>query len=158
MRRYADGQAEMKSEALHSDAVSTDQPLGPHVLVVEDDPHTAYLLEFMLQREGFRTTISPDGRDALGLIDTIDPPDLVLLDLMMPYASGFQVLQSLRGTGEWMDVPVIIISAKVLERDITQAFDMGADDYVTKPFRPGELLARVRRNIDVARRLRASHK
>lgn len=144
----------MTSEALQEDAASPDVPSGPHVLIVEDDQHTAYLLEFMLQRQGFHTTIAHDGREALALVEDSDPPDIVLLDLMMPYASGFQVLRRLRGRGRWMDVPVIIVSAKVLERDITQAFDMGADDYVTKPFRPGELLARVRRNIEVARRLR----
>ena len=86
-------------------------------------------------------------------IDSGPVVDLVLLDLMLPYATGFQVLRQLRGNGDWVNVPVIVVSGKELEQDITQAFDSGANDYLTKPFKPGELLSRIRHHIDIARRL-----
>lgn len=123
--------------------------------MVEDHRHTAYLLEFMLERAGFAVTTATDGNAAMQIIANEAPVDLVLLDLMLPYASGFQVLRKLRGDHQWMGVPVIVVSAKVLEQDIMRAFETGADDYVTKPFKPGELLARIRRSLEVARRLRA---
>lgn len=118
-----------------------------HALVVEDNEHAAYLLEFMLKRSGFDVTVAANGRDARELIATLPPVDVVLLDLMLPYVSGFQLLNDMRDNKSWQHVPVLVVSAKVLEEDIVHALDAGANDYVTKPFRPQELLARVRRAI-----------
>ena len=146
----------MTSGALQHGAALPEGASGPRILVVEDHRHTVYLLEFMLERAGFVVTVARDGNAAIAEIENGAPADLVLLDLMLPYASGFQVLRKLRGNGRWMHVPVIVVSAKVLEQDITQAFETGADDYVTKPFKPGELLARIRHCLEVARRLRAA--
>ncbi|MEO0615515.1 MAG: response regulator transcription factor [Pseudomonadota bacterium] len=145
----------MTSGALQHGTVLPDDSAGPRILVVEDHQHTAYLLEFMLERAGFAVSVAADGNAALRAIAEDTPADLVLLDLMLPYASGFQVLRKLRGDKAWMGVPVIVVSGKVLEQDITRAFDTGADDYVAKPFKPGELLARIRHSLDIARRLKA---
>jgi len=72
---------------------------------------------------------------------------LVLLDLMLPYVSGFQLLSEIRENPAWRHVPVLVVSAKVLESDVVRALDLGANDFITKPFRPQELLARIRRVI-----------
>ncbi len=146
----------MTTGALQHGAALPEEAEGPRVLVVEDHRHTVYLLEFMLERAGFRVTVAHDGNAAIAEIENGTPADFVLLDLMLPYASGYQVLRKLRGNGDWMDVPVIVVSGKVLEQDITRAFDTGADDYVTKPFKPGELLARIRHRLEVAQRLLAA--
>lgn len=117
------------------------------VLVVEDNAHTAYLLKFMLQRAGYDVLIATNGRDAQSVIDNVSPVDVILLDLMLPYMSGEQLISELRDNPAWQRVPIIVISGKVLEKDVVKALDLGANDYVTKPFRPHELLARVRRMI-----------
>jgi DNA-binding response OmpR family regulator len=114
-------------------------------LVVEDNEHAAYLLEFMLRRAGFEVMVAGDGREASALIESSAPVDVVLLDLMLPYVSGYKLLSDIRDNRDWCHVPVIVVSAKVLESDIVRALDLGANDYVTKPFRPQELLARIRR-------------
>jgi DNA-binding response OmpR family regulator len=75
------------------------------------------------------------------------PPDLVLLDVMLPYSDGFELLAQLRSTAGWENVPVIVITAKVHEEDAVRALALGADDYLTKPFSPAELAARIRRRL-----------
>ena len=127
---------------------------GPTALVVEDNEHAAYLLEFMLRRAGFEVLVAGDGREASAVIEGSGPVDVVILDLMLPYVSGYQLLSDIRDHPDWRHVPVIVVSAKVLENDVVRALDLGANDYVTKPFRPQELLARIRRCIaDQERRL-----
>ncbi|MDX1500551.1 MAG: response regulator transcription factor [Woeseiaceae bacterium] len=122
------------------------QPDAVHrILVVEDNPHTAYLLQFIMQRSGYEVIIAADGRDALAAIENLEPVDAAIIDLMLPYVSGYQLIQTIRENVDWHNVPIIVLSGKVLEQDIVKAFDYGADDYVTKPFRPRELLARLKR-------------
>lgn len=116
-------------------------------LVVEDNEHVAYMLQFMLQRAGYDVILAANGRDALAAIENIEPVDAILLDLMLPYVSGFQIISDVRANHDWKYVPIVVLSGKVLEEDIIQALDLGANDYVTKPFRPDELLARLRRVI-----------
>lgn len=116
-------------------------------LVVEDNEHVAYMLQFMLQRAGYDVILAANGRDALAAIENIEPVDAILLDLMLPYVSGFQIISDVRANHDWKYVPIVVVSGKVLEEDIIQALDLGANDYVTKPFRPDELLARLRRVI-----------
>lgn len=124
---------------------SQDAPPQAVVLVAEDDEQIAYLLQFLLEREGYRVVRAADGRDALRLMGEIAPPALVMLDVMMPYADGFAVLARMRATPAWREVPVIMLTARSQERDIVRAFDAGANDYVVKPFLPDELKARIRR-------------
>jgi DNA-binding response OmpR family regulator len=115
------------------------------VLIVEDDEHIAYLLEYMLQREGFVTVCASDGRQAERIIGAEAPPELVVLDYMLPYRSGLELIIMIRGRAEWKDVPVMMLTAKSQEQDIVACLDAGVNDYVVKPFQPNEILARLRR-------------
>lgn len=116
-------------------------------LVVEDNGHVAHMLEFILQRAGYDVIVAANGRDAQSAIENIQPVDVILLDLMLPYVSGYQLITDIRDNAAWRYVPIVVVSGKVLEDDIVEALDLGANDYVTKPFRPPELLARLRRIV-----------
>lgn len=124
------------------------EPLRTHrILVVEDNEHVSYMLSFLLRRAGYDVIAVSNGRDAQSAIENIEPVDVILLDLMLPYISGYQLIEEIRGNPDWVRVPIVVLSGKVLEEDIVQALDLGANDYVTKPFRPEELLARIRRIV-----------
>lgn len=114
-------------------------------LVVEDDDSIAALLCFILERDGFRVEHAADGREAERLIAAIAPPAVVLLDIMLPYVDGFELIDSIRTLSGWQKVPILMLSTKGNERDIARALDNGADDYLVKPFQPEELKARLRR-------------
>jgi DNA-binding response OmpR family regulator len=114
------------------------------VLVVDDEESIRSGLEYVLAREGFDVATAGDGDEALRLLRA-DPPDLVLLDIMLPRRSGFDVLKALRSEGR--SVPVMLLTARELDADKVHAFDLGADDYVTKPFSVAELVARVRARL-----------
>lgn len=134
--------------ALNDGNAVVDEAAGqPSVLVAEDDGQIAYLLQFLLVREGYRVLRAHDGRESLKIIDEVSPPALVLLDIMMPFADGFEVLTHLRAKPEWHDTPVIMLTARSQEKDIVRALDLGATDYVVKPFLPDELKARIRRLV-----------
>jgi two-component system, OmpR family, alkaline phosphatase synthesis response regulator PhoP len=122
------------------------------VLVVEDNEHAAYLLKTLLERAGYSVIVSPDGRDALEKLKSLEPVDLVMLDLMLPYVSGYQVLIEARQNPKWQRVPIVVVTARTLEMDAVRALETGANDFVRKPFSPEELLARARRAIDLMRR------
>lgn len=120
----------------------------PLILVVEDDDHITHILKFMLERQGYRTMLAPDGMAARKLIESEgECPDLILLDVMLPYIDGFEVVRIARAQPQWKDVPIVMLTAKTQERDIVRALDAGANDYIVKPFQPNELLARVRRYL-----------
>ena len=116
-------------------------------LVVEDDDQIAYLLRFILEREGYRVELASDGRSAMALIGSIEPPALTMLDVMLPHFDGYQLLATIRGQEAWRDVPVLMLTAKSQEKDIVRALDSGADDYLVKPFKPEELRARIKRLV-----------
>jgi DNA-binding response OmpR family regulator len=120
------------------------------ILVVEDDDNIAQLLRFMLEREGHAVTVLPDGEAAHAHIASEPPPHLVLLDSMLPYRDGSSLLKQMRALDAWRRVPVVMLTARSLEKDIVAALDAGASDYVIKPFQPHELLARVRRLLAAA--------
>lgn len=117
----------------------------PRILMVEDDEDIAFLIRFLLERNGYAVEHAADGRQALEVLTELAPVDLVLLDIMLPYHDGLEVLEHLRATPGWEEVPVLMLTAKAREADIVRALELGADDYVTKPFQPDELLARLRR-------------
>lgn len=119
----------------------------PRVMVAEDDRDMSHVLDFLLTREGFSVRLVRDGREALRAIAEEDPCDVVVLDVMMPFASGIQVLRALRQTPGWSGVPVIMVSGKGAETDVVRALEAGASDYLTKPFRPREFVARVRAQV-----------
>lgn len=114
-----------------------DQPL---ILVVDDDPDLAQLLALQLHTEGYRTQIAHDGMTAIELARA-NTPDLVILDVTMPNMSGYETCQRLR---EFSSAPVLMLTARVRDQDVAEGLDRGADDYVTKPYSPIELQARVR--------------
>lgn len=128
-------------------ALARNKQKAPSALIVEDNEHVVYLLEFMLDREGFRTTTCVDGREASDFIESNDPVDVVLLDLVLPYRDGFEILRQIRDDERWAAVPVIVLSARTMERDVVRGLEAGANDYVGKPYNPRELLARVKRHM-----------
>lgn len=120
----------------------------PTVLVVEDDVHIAHVLVFMLEHQGYRVVHAADGRAAVQHVVAQPAPDLVLLDVMLPYVDGFEILELIRAQAGWEATPVIMLTAKNTERDTVRALDAGASDFVIKPFQPQELLARLRRYLE----------
>lgn len=136
--------------------VAQTQTISTHrALVIEDNEHVAFMLGFMLKRHGYDVTSVSNGRDAQAAIENLEPFDVILLDLMLPYVSGYQLIQDIRDNHAWQYVPIVVLSGKVHEQDIAKALDLGANDYVTKPFRPEELLARLRRAVADREFLRA---
>lgn len=118
--------------------------IGRRVLVVEDEPDTARMLEFYFEGEGYVVEIIRTGADALARIAS-EPPDVVILDVMLPHHDGFTILRHMREAPAWANVPVIMLTARGSERDQVSGFGAGADDYVTKPFQLDALVARVQR-------------
>ena len=111
------------------------------VLLVEDEPALARGLSDTLRVQGFEVHIAGDGRRGLDMATSLRP-DLILLDIMLPKINGFEVCRTLRSQG--MDVPIVMLTAKGQEEDIILGLNLGADDYITKPFRTGELIARAK--------------
>jgi two-component system phosphate regulon response regulator PhoB len=117
--------------------------MNPLILVVEDEAALVTLLRYNLEREGFRVAAAADGEEAL-LLAREEKPDLVLLDWMLPLLSGIEVCRQLRRMTETRSVPIIMLTARGEEGDKLRGLDSGADDYITKPFSPSELVARIR--------------
>lgn len=134
---------------MSAEALETAKP--ERVLIVEDNEHAAYLLKTLLERAGYDVIVSPDGRDALAKLASMEPVDLVMLDLMLPYVSGYQVLIEARENPKWQRVPIVVVTARTLEMDAVRALETGANDFIRKPFSPEELVARVRRAIELRR-------
>ncbi|WP_430426135.1 phosphate regulon transcriptional regulator PhoB [Phenylobacterium sp.] len=117
--------------------------MTPYVLVVEDEDALATLLDYNLMKEGFRVERAADGEEAL-LRVAEEPPDLVILDWMLPKVSGVEVCRQLRAGAETRRTPVLMLTARGEEADKVRGLDTGADDYVVKPFAMSELVARIR--------------
>lgn len=117
------------------------------VLMVEDEEDTASLLKFLLERASYQVVHAKDGRQAQELVNTISPPDIVLLDVMLPFLSGLQVLTVIRKREGWTKVPIVMLTADGSEHDIKRALENGANDYMIKPFNPRELTSRLKRFI-----------
>ncbi len=117
--------------------------LTPLILIIEDEAALVTLLKYNLEHEGFQVIAARDGEEALLLVKEI-PPDLVLLDWMLPHTSGIEICRRLRRLPETKDLPIIMLTARGEEGDKLRGLESGADDYVTKPFSPAELMARMR--------------
>ncbi|MEX2224566.1 MAG: response regulator transcription factor [Candidatus Rokuibacteriota bacterium] len=116
---------------------------GPRVLVVEDEPDVAEMLRYNLGKEGYEVWLAGNGTDALRQAKE-GRPDVILLDIMVPHLNGWEICRRLKQDRDTLAIPVIMVTGRVEEGDKVLGFEMGADDYVTKPFSPRELLARVR--------------
>ncbi len=113
------------------------------ILVVDDEPDTRFLLKAALKLEGYDITVASNGQDALLDIEK-SPPDVILLDVMMPGMTGFEICQLLKTDKRWKHIPIILLTALVGKKDLARGFEIGADDFIQKPFDTVELLARVR--------------
>jgi DNA-binding response OmpR family regulator len=126
--------------------------LQPLVLVADDNPDILALVRFRLERDGYEVLSAPDGETALDLA-LARPPDLALLDVMMPRLDGYEVTRRLRAHGPTATIPIILLTARVQEPDVERGFEAGADDYVTKPFSPQALGERVQAVLGPVRKV-----
>ena len=113
-----------------------------HVLVADDEPHIGRIIKMKLEQGPFRVTLVYDGREALDVLEREKDVSLVLLDLMMPQLSGLDVLARIRADPRWRDLPCIILTAAGQEQQHRQAMELGASEFLTKPFSPKKLYAR----------------
>jgi DNA-binding response OmpR family regulator len=122
---------------------STDGGVAGRVVVVEDEPDVAELIRYNLAKEGYEVVLATNGPDALRLIQGVRP-DVVLLDILIPQLNGWEVCRRLKQDPDTRSIAIIMVTGRVEEGDKVLGFELGADDYVTKPFSPRELLARIR--------------
>ena len=122
----------------------------PDVMVIENDSHIADIVESSLKHEGYSTRTIRDGLTAIQYINYRNPSKLVILDLELPYADGFNIIKRIRSNKKWQHTPVTVLSKKATEKDIFRCFNLGASDYLLRPFLPTELVARINRLINVA--------
>jgi len=116
--------------------------IAPRILVVEDEPSQVEILRFNLHQQGYDVRVEMDGEEGLQAAIE-DPPDLILLDWMLPNLSGIEICRKLRRAKETREVPIIMLTARSEERDKVRGLDIGADDYITKPYSIKELIARI---------------
>ncbi len=117
------------------------------VLVVDDEPNIVVSLEFLMKKAGYDVRTAKDGNEALSAIEA-HVPDLVLLDVMMPGQSGFNLCQTIRANPDWANIRIIMLTAKGREVEREKGMALGADDYITKPFSTREVVERVRQYLD----------
>ena len=113
------------------------------ILIVDDEPAQQQLLRYNIEKSGFDVLLADNGNDALNIVDEVYP-DLIVLDWMIPEASGIDVCYELRSRPETRYLPILMVSARGEDIDLAMALDAGADDYITKPFSPRELIARIK--------------
>ena len=125
-----------------------EQPdINQPILVVEDEPDTAEIVKLILREKGYQVVHAADGREALNTIASMPPPSLVLLDIQLPHVDGITVLETIRATPDWQQVPVVLLTAVVDPRCIRQAVAIKVQDYVLKPFTRDDLLRCVERAL-----------
>ena len=117
------------------------------ILIADDEPHIRRILQTLLEMAGFDVDLRQDGTDALEAVQGTDHYDLILLDIMMPGATGLEVLEKIRSMEARKSTPVVILTAKGQDADRQAAFSLGANDFLTKPFSPKKLLARIHQII-----------
>ena len=143
MTRTIAGVEPMVSSSRRGSPEKPSAPRGPRVLVVEDEADVAEMIRYNLGKEGYDVRLAANGTDALRQVKEAKP-DVILLDIMVPQLNGWEICRRLKQDRETVGIPVIMVTGRVEEGDKVLGFEMGADDYVTKPFSPRELLARVR--------------
>ena len=123
--------------------------MSKRVLVVDDEPNIVMSLEFLMRRAGFEVAVARNGREALDALDGT-PPDLLLLDVMMPEFDGYEVCERIRALPEWNATKIVMLTARGREVERERGLALGADAYVTKPFSTRDLVEQVKRMLDVA--------
>jgi len=123
----------------------------PTVLIVDDNPDAREILRSLLEEKGYRAVVAADGPEGLALARS-EKPDCILLDIMMPDMSGYRVCEDLRSDPAFEQTPIIILTARKVERDKSYARTVGADDFLTKPVRPSQLLATLKKHLEGAGR------
>jgi DNA-binding response OmpR family regulator len=113
------------------------------ILIADDEPSIVAAVEFLLQRSGYEVHVARDGDEALKLVEATHP-DLVLLDVMMPQKSGYEVCKRIRERADWRHIKIIMLSAKGRDSEVSRGLSMGADIYVTKPFSTRELMDKIK--------------
>ena len=116
--------------------------MSKQVLIADDEPNIVAALEFLLQRNGYEVHIARNGDEALAMIEQLKP-DLLLLDVMMPSRSGYDVCQRVREREDWRHIKIVMLSAKGRDVEVNKGLSLGADLYITKPFSTRELVARI---------------
>ncbi len=116
------------------------------ILIADDEPNIVISLEYLLEREGYRVVVARDGQEALEALER-SAPDLVLLDVMLPRRSGYEVCQQIRENPALQQVRIVMLTAKGREVEVSKGLAIGADAYVTKPFSTKELLAQIRAQL-----------
>jgi len=116
--------------------------MSKKILIADDEPNIVAAIEFLLKQRGHDVYTATDGAEALSIVERI-VPDLVLLDVMMPQASGYEVCQTIRRRPEWRHIKVIMLSAKGRDSEVVRGLTLGADFYVTKPFSTRDLMSRI---------------
>ena len=114
------------------------------ILVCDDERHIVRLIQVNLERQGYQVVTAYDGKEGLEKVKS-EKPDMVVLDVMMPYMDGFEVLKHIRRDPETESLPVIMLTAKAQDKDVFEGYHYGADMYLTKPFNPMELISFVKR-------------
>ena len=117
--------------------------MGAKIVIADDEPNIVAALEFLLQRNGYEVHLARNGDEALSLVEACNP-DLVLLDVMMPLRSGYEVCARIRERPDWQHIKIIMLSAKGRDAEVAKGLALGADLYVTKPFSTRELMGRIR--------------
>ena len=121
--------------------------MAKKVLIVDDEPNIVTALDYLLQRNGYEVRIASNGDEALHQMEAF-APDLVLLDVMMPKKSGYEVCTRIRERPDWRHIKIVMLSAKGREAEVNKGLSMGADLYVTKPFSTRELMAKIKELLD----------
>lgn len=116
--------------------------MSKKVLIADDEPNIVTSLEYLMQKSGYEVKIARDGDEALALIESF-LPDVVLLDVMMPRRSGYEVCQQIRERSDWQHIKIVMLSAKGREAEVNKGLSLGADSYVTKPFSNRELIDKI---------------
>lgn len=128
--------------------------MNPKIMVVDDETYIVELVKFNLEKEGYRVTVAYDGISALDGVRN-DPPDLIILDIMLPRMDGLEVCRTLKQNPQYKTIPIIMLTAKGEEFDTVLGLEMGADDYIKKPFSPREMVARVKARLRALKILQA---
>ncbi len=117
--------------------------MAPRILIVDDEPNIVISLEYLMRREGWDTAVAGDGEAALAALER-SPPDLVILDVMLPRMNGFEVCRRIRADPRWAALRILMLTAKGRDTEMEKGLGLGADAYVTKPFSTKDLIARIR--------------